>query len=545
MTGRHAGSRPGRARAGSPVPRQREPAALGRRRRPAGIRRRPGAHARPGGRFPGILLVIALSAFMTTLDNTVVNVALPSIQRDLHVSLNVLEWIATSFILAFASLLLPAGRLADVLGGRRVLLTGMAVFTAASLLAGLAWSAPVLLAARVVQGVGSALVLPAGLAVITVGRSDRERAAGTSTWMAASALALALGPVTGGFLVAHWHWGTIFLINVPTGIAILVLGLVTLPAGAPAHPSGAGGFDVPGAIGAGVLLSALTYALLQGPEHGWLAPGTATALVVALACLVALVAVERRCAAPLFDASLYRTRAFTGGMAIQVLWGIGFNGVLFYAAIFLQDVLLFSPPKAGAAFLPPAIVIAVLAPLSFRAVDRFGARGTVGGGLLLMAGGMLLFTLLRRGDGYAALLPGVLLLGVGTGLITPLTKAILESLPEHRSGTAGSFLSLGREISGALGIAVIGAVIAGRHGADSVREAPEEFRSALVTGLVVGAALVALGALVSRLTLPGRAASAGSPERAPAWSPDDLGRRAEPREGTPAPRPTTIGEPAP
>jgi MFS family permease len=346
-----------------------------------------------------------------------------------------------------------------------------------------------------------------------VGRTDRERAAGTSVWMAASALALALGPLTGGFIVARWDWGVIFLINVPIGVAILLLGLLTLPRDIPRREET---FDGAGAAGSMVLLFSLTYLLLEGPSHGWFGAGPATAAVLGILAAGFLVAVERRSSAPLLDRELFRSRPFTGGLAVQVLWGIGFNGVLFFASIFLQDVLLFSPTLAGAAFLPPAVVVAILAPLSFHSASRYGARATIGAGLVLMAAGMLLFTPLQRGDSYAALLPGVLLLGVGTALITPLTVAVLAAVPEHRNGIAGSFLSLGREVSGALGIAVIGAVIGTRLPAGSPASSPDAFRSALVLGLTLGAGLVLVGALISWRTLPGRTAAAlggAAPER--------------------------------
>jgi EmrB/QacA subfamily drug resistance transporter len=479
------------------------------------------------------LAVIAVAGFMTTLDNTVVNVALPSIQRDLRISLSTLEWVATSYILIFAGVMLAGGRMADVYGRKRIFLIGLAIFTAASGLAGLAQTAETLIAARVVQGAGGALVIPAGLALLTVGRTEREQATGTVVWVGCAALALALGPVAGGYIAQHWTWNWIFLINVAPGVLVVLLGLLVI---AESRDATADGVDLPGMLASGTMLFAVMYALSEIPAHGWGSGVVLGAFALAAVGLVALITVELWAAKPMIDLVFFRSRAFAGGVAVQILWGVGFNGVLFYASLFLQQVLRFSPTKTGSVFLPPAVVIAVLTPVSFWVGRKIGARSTIGWGLLLMAAGMAAFALLRPGDGYVDLLPGVSLIGVGSALNMPLATYVLTSVPEERSGVAGGILSVGREVSGAFGIAVIGVIITARQESEVASGASHAtaFQHATSTGLLCGAGLVCLGALIALVTLPARKRRArharpwgeasdvpNAPERPPllTWSP--------------------------
>ncbi|MCO6009311.1 MFS transporter [Actinoallomurus purpureus] len=447
--------------------------------------------------------MIAVAGFMTTLDNTVVNVALPSIQRDLHISLSTLEWVATSYILIFASLMLAGGRMADVYGRKKIFLIGLAIFTAASGLAGLAQTAETLIAARVVQGAGGALVIPAGLALVTVGRTEREQATGTVVWVGSAALALALGPLTGGYIAQHWAWNWIFLINLAPGVLVVILGLLVIPE---SRDTTADGVDLPGMLASGTTLFAVTYALSEVSAHGWGSAVVLGAFALAAVGLVALITVERWASTPMIDLVFFRSRAFAGGVAVQILWGVGFNGVLFYASLFLQQVLRFSPTRTGSVFLPPAVVIAVLTPVSFWVGKKIGARSTIAWGLVLMAAGMTAFALLRPGDGYVDLLPGVALIGVGSALNMPLTAYVLGSVPDERSGVAGGILSVAREVSGAFGIAVIGLIIAARQRsevASGVRHAAA-FEHATSIGLLCGAGLVCLGALIAVVSLPAR-----------------------------------------
>ncbi|MEV0593084.1 MFS transporter [Nonomuraea cavernae] len=450
------------------------------------------APTRPGGRTAGrmglLLTVVGLAGFVTTLDNTVVTVALPSIQRDLGARLAALEWVATGYILTFAGFMLAGGRLADVYGRRRMLVAGLGVFTAASLVAGLASSIGLLVAARLAQGAGAALILPATLAVLA-GRDERERSLGVAVWMASGAGALALGPVVGGYLSQHLHWSWIFLINVPVGVAVIALAVVAVPETVAERRVPV---DVAGSVASVVCLSAGTFALIHAGEHGWTSPAVLSALAACLAGGLVFLVVERRVTAPMAEPELFRVRAFTGGVLAQVLWGLGVNGVFFYTALFLQGVLGFTPVASGLAFVPLALLVVAVTPLAPMIERRVGAGRTVALGLVLVAAGMVAAAFLEPGDGWARLLPAVCAIGVGSALTMPLGSAVLGAVPEERAGVAGGIFSVSREISGLFGIAVIGVIVQGAGG----------FALGYSLGLAVAAGLVLAGAVISLVTLP-------------------------------------------
>ncbi|HKT02970.1 MAG TPA: MFS transporter, partial [Rugosimonospora sp.] len=311
-------------------------------------------------RSRAVIAVVVATAFVTMLDNTVVTVAAPSIARDLGTPLTSLEWVATGYMLAYSGLMLPGGRLADRYGHRRTLLAGLALFTAASLLAGAARGAGTLIAARIVQGTGAALLVPATLAVVAAG-GERVRLRGTAAWTASGAVALAAGPVLGGAISQHLHWSWIFLLNVPVGLVALTVAWYAVPE---RRDTRAAGLDLPGMLASTVGLAAATYALTSGTAHGW---GTPTVLGCAAVATVAgawFVVVERHGRAPMVDAGLFAVRAFRGGVAVQVLWGLGVNGVFFYTAIYLQEVRGYPPTLAGLAFLATAAAVALGAPFA-------------------------------------------------------------------------------------------------------------------------------------------------------------------------------------
>ncbi|MGV9773276.1 MFS transporter [Streptosporangium sp. NPDC003464] len=435
-----------------------------------------------------LLLVVGLGGFVTTLDNTVVTVALPTIQAELGASLAALEWIVTGYVLTFSGFMLAGGRLADVYGRRRVLIAGLAVFTAASLAAGLATSAGALVAARLVQGSGAALILPAMLAVVSVGNDDRRRSAGVAVWMASGAGALALGPVVGGYLTQHSHWSWVFLLNVPLGALVIALAAVAIPE---SRDGAAARVDVPGVVTSVVVLSTGTFALTFGAELGWTTPVIPAAAAVSVVAAVVFVAVERLGRDPMVDLALFRSRAFTGGVAAQVLWGLGVNGVFFFTALFLQGVLGFSPTMSGLAFVPLALLVVVVTPLVPAVERRIGAGRTVALGLLLVAAGMAAVGFLRPGDGWADLLPAVCVIGIGSALTMPLGSAVLGAVPESRAGVAGGVFSVAREMSGLFGIAVIGVIV----------NSSASFTAGYSAGLLTAAGLVVVGAVVSLVTL--------------------------------------------
>src|SRR3954471_12393774 len=315
------------------------------------------------------LAAVVFAVFMTTLDNTVVNVALPTIQRDLHVGLSGLAWVVNGYVLSFAVLLLTGGRLADSFGRRRAFLAGVSVFTLASLAAGLATSGSLLIVARVLQGAGAALMTPPTLAIISASFSDpRERATAVGIWAAVSAAAFSIGPVVGGLIVDHVHWSWIFFVNLPVGAIGLVLGARVIPESR--EPGVDRTLDVLGLTTSTAALTSLTYALLRGNELGWGSPGIVALLTVAALGLLAFVLVERRAAAPMIDLSLFRIPAFTGANVLIGVVTLATFGVLFYTSLYLQEVLGFSAVRTGATFLPWVGLIVLLAPLGGRLAER-------------------------------------------------------------------------------------------------------------------------------------------------------------------------------
>jgi EmrB/QacA subfamily drug resistance transporter len=449
------------------------------------------------------LVAMSLATFMTYLDNNVVNVALPSIQRDLHLSISGLEWIASAYILVFAGLLLVGGRMADVFGGRAAFFSGLGIFTLASLTAGLAGSQELLIGARAAQGVGAALLTPTALALLPVLFPDpRERGMAVGIWGGVGALALAVGPLTGGYLSQHVAWGWIFLINVPIGVVTTVLAAVSVPGAA---RDARRRLDLPGLFTSAVALFALTYALIEGESKGWTSAGILTAFAVAAAGAAAFLVLENRSAEPMVDLSFFRVRAFSGGLVSMGLWAFGVFGIYFFTAIYLQNVLGFSPTTAGAGFVPMALVMATVAILAPRVEARIGAGPAVAVGLGLMAAAILGLSTVGEGSGYPDLLPWFLLYGLGAGLLIPLTNVILTALPPARAGVASGMLNASREVFGLLGITILGAILSARQNA-ATGPVLHRFLEGYQFALVIAAALVAVGVPVSLFTLGRRAA---------------------------------------
>jgi EmrB/QacA subfamily drug resistance transporter len=443
------------------------------------------------------LVAVALATLMTYLDNNVVNVALPSIQRDLHLGISGLEWIASAYILVFAGLLLVGGRLADVFGMRFAFFAGLGIFTAASLTAGLAGSQEWLIAARAAQGVGAALLTPTTLALLPRLFPDaRERATAVGIWGGVGALALAIGPLTGGYLSQHVSWGWIFLINVPLGIVTAVIAASSIPAGRGSRRR----LDLPGLVTSALAMFALTYALIEGEPKGWTSAGILGAFAVAAVSAGAFLVVERRSADPMVDLSVFRNRAFSGGLVSMGLWAFGVFGIYFFTAIYLQNALGFSPTAAGAGFVPMALVIAAVATIAPRIEARFGAGPTVAVGLGLMAVAIGAISTVGQGSTYADLLPWFLLYGLGGGLLIPLTNVVISVLPPARAGVASGMLNVSREVFGLLGITILGAILSARQNAVT-GPALHRFLEGYQFALVVAAALVAVGIPVSLLTL--------------------------------------------
>lgn len=446
------------------------------------------------------LIAMTLGAFMTALDNNVGNVALPTIQRELGLTISGLEWIVSGYILVFAGLMLVGGRLADLYGARRVFVTGLIIFTLASLGAGLATSGGTLIAARAAQGVGAALLTPTSLALLSqIFPDPAERGRAVGIWSVAGALSMALGPVTGGFISQNLHWGWIYLINVPIGAVTLGLALWAVR---PSFTRVRHSLDLPGLITSALALFALTYALIEGGTAGWTSPEILAAGAVTLMSATAFVLVERRSAEPMIDLSLFRARQFTGGVITSGIWSFGVFGIYFFSALWLQNVLGFSPTEAGAAFVPMALIMAVVAVLSQRISALLGIGRTVALGMALMGAAILMLAGVGADAGYGDVLPWFMLYGLGGGLMVPLTAAVLSGMPAGRSGVASGVLNVFREVFGLLGITVLGALLTARQAAS---DGPPltAFLEGYQFTLVIAAVIVLVGIPVALATLRG------------------------------------------
>jgi EmrB/QacA subfamily drug resistance transporter len=449
------------------------------------------------------LAAVSLATLMTYLDNNVINVAIPTIQRDLHLSVTGLEWIVSSYLLVLAGLLLVGGRLADVYGRRRVFLTGLVIFTLSSLTAGLAGSGAVLIGARAVQGLGAALLMPATLAIIGHAFTDvRERTAAIGIWSAIGALGLALGPVVGGLISQHIHWGWIFLINVPVGVVTLAIALPSIAESRADLESRR--LDVPGLITSAVALTSLTYALIEGHDRGWTSGLILGAFGLAAAATAVFLVIEGRVRQPMVQTAVFRARELSGGTVVMMIWAFGVLGIYFFTSLYLQGILGFSPTKAGLAFVPMALFVVLASTVAARVTSLIGGHRTVAAGVLLMVVGLLLFARLGAGASFAALMPGFAVFGIGIGLMNvPLTTAVLDGLPSEHAGIASALLNNSREVAGLLGITVIGAVLRAQQGISlhSGASAPQAFLDGYHAGLWVTIGLLAAGVVVSYVSL--------------------------------------------
>ena len=326
---------------------------------------------------------VAFGLFMIMLDNTIVNVALPSIQSDLNIGISELEWVFNGYALTFGVLMLTGGKLADLFGRRRIFIVGLVVFTVASLFCGLATSAGWLIGARVLQGAGSALMNPATLSIITATFPPRQRGMAIGIWAGVSAMALAIGPLVGGLITEHWSWNWIFFINVPIGIlAIIVTRLVVDES---RDTSAEQRLDLPGLLSSGIALFALTYGLIEANTYGWSSPRILGLFAVAAIGFAAFILLEMHQRAPMLDLSLFKNGTFAGANSVMLLVGLAMFGVFFYNSLFIQNILGWSAVQTGASFLPMTVLIILVAPFAGKYSDRVGSRWLMGGGMILLS----------------------------------------------------------------------------------------------------------------------------------------------------------------
>jgi EmrB/QacA subfamily drug resistance transporter len=403
---------------------------------------------------------MCFALFMIMLDNTVVNVALPSIQQDLGASISGLEWTINGYTLSFAVLLATGGRLGDIFGRRRMFLTGVVIFASSSATAGFAPTETALVLSRVVQGVGAALMMPGTLSIITDAFPAHERGKAMGTWAGVSALALAVGPVLGGFLTEHVSWRAIFYINIPVAIGAV---LATLFAVRESRDTSVGrDVDYAGVAVLTVGLTALVLALVEGNAWGWGSTEIVALLALAAAALPAFVFVENRVKAPMVQFDLLSDRNFLGAVVVAMIISFAMLGVFFFLALYMQDILGYSPLEAGIRFLPSTLMIVGVAPVAGRLSDRFGPRWLIAGGLLIVAASLFSFSRIAVDSGYLDLLPGFMLLGIGVAMtMSPMTSAAMNAVPVQKAGIASGVLSMFRMVGGSLGIAVTGAIFQG------------------------------------------------------------------------------------
>ena len=402
---------------------------------------------------------MCFALFMIMLDNTVVNVALPSIQKDLGASISGLEWTINGYTLSFAVLLATGGRLGDIFGRRRMFLTGVIIFALSSATAGLAPDSTSLVISRVVQGVGAALMMPGTLSIITDAFPAHERGKAMGTW-ADLALALAIGPVLGGFLTEHVSWRAIFYLNVPVAIGAV---LATLFAVRESRDTTVGReVDYAGVAVLTAGLTALVLALVQGNSWGWGSSLTVGLLIAAALALPAFVFVENRVKAPMIQFDLLSDRNFLGAVVVALVISFAMLGVFFFLALYMQDILGYSPLEAGVRFLPSTLMIVGVAPVAGRLSDRFGPRWLIVGGLTLVAASLFSFSGIAVHSSYLELLPGFMLLGIGIAMtMSPMTSTAMNAVAVEKAGVASGVLSMFRMVGGSLGVAVTGAIFQG------------------------------------------------------------------------------------
>ncbi|MEW2510042.1 MFS transporter [Streptomyces sp. NPDC046870] len=455
------------------------------------------------------LVITSVAGFMASLDNLVVTTALPSIREDLGGALDDLEWTVSAYTLTFAVLLMFGAALGDRFGRRRMFIAGLAVFTGASAAAAMAPGIDSLIAARAVQGVGAAVMLPLTLTLLTAAVPAARRGTVYGIWGAVNGLAVASGPLIGGSLTEHvsWHW--IFWLNVPLGLAALPLARLRL---AESHGTGAR-LDVPGTLLASGGLFGIVYGLVRGPADGWTDSVVLTALGAGGALLVGFVGYSSGATHPMLPMRLFRSRAFSGINAASLLMFVGMFGSIFLLSQYMQGVLGYSPTEAGLRMLPWTGMPMLVAPVAGLLSDRIGGRPVVAAGLFLQAVGLGYMAWIVTTDvSYGAQLPGLVISGVGMALyFAPAASLVMASVRSQEQGIASGANNALREVGGALGIAVMSSIFSARGGYESAQSFVDGLRPALVTG----SAVVALAA-VAALAIPGRRSTVPAAGEAPA-----------------------------
>ncbi|MFE3164394.1 MFS transporter [Streptomyces sp. NPDC059224] len=453
-------------------------------------------NARRGG-AAWALVITSVAGFMAALDNLVVTTALPSIRKDLGGALDDLEWTVSAYTLTFAVLLMFGAALGDRFGRRRLFLAGLTVFTGASAAAAMAPGIDSLIAARAVQGVGAAVMMPLTLTLLTAAVPEARRGMAYGIWGAVNGLAVASGPLIGGSLTEHvsWHW--IFWLNVPLGLALLPLARLRL---AESHGTGAP-LDFPGTLLASGGLFGIVYGLVRGPADGWTSSLVLTGLFAGGALLVGFVIHGSRAKNPMLPMRLFRSRAFSGINAASLLMFLGMFGSIFLLSQYMQGVLGYSPTEAGLRMLPWTGMPMLVAPVAGILSDRIGGRPVAAAGLFLQAAGLgYMASVVTAHASYGVQLPGLIISGIGMALyFAPAANLVMSAVRPQEQGIASGANNALREVGGALGIAVMSSIFAAQGGYESAQSFVDGLRPALVTG----SAVVALAGIAA-LCIPGR-----------------------------------------
>jgi EmrB/QacA subfamily drug resistance transporter len=483
---------------------------------------------------------MCLSLLVIGLDNTILNVALPTLVRDLHANTSQLQWIVDAYALVFASLLLTAGSLGDRYGRRRVLAAGLVVFGVGSVLSAFATSPGSLITWRALMGLGAAMIMPSTLSIVSNVFPAEERGRAIGIWAGFSGIGIAIGPVAGGWLLEHFWWGSVFFINVPVIALAVLAGLFLVPE---SRDPAATPLDPIGAVLSTAGLTALTYGLIEAPSHGWTDGTILASFAAAVALLAAFVLAELRVRHPMMDVRLFQNGRFTAASIATAMVFFSLFGALFFLTQYLQFVLGYGTLEVGVRLIPVAGALIVGAPLSARLVERLGTKVVVTAGLTLVSAGLLLLATASTASGYSLVVSSLVVLGLGMGMtMAPATEAIMGALPRARAGVGSAVSTTVRQVGGVLGVAVLGSLLSSVYGTrltDTLRGLPSTIVSAasdsvgaavgiaarldgapgrtlvdtahtafihgMDVTLVVAAGVALIGALVALLFLPARA----------------------------------------
>jgi EmrB/QacA subfamily drug resistance transporter len=451
-----------------------------------------------------VLAICCSSLFIVGLDNTIVNLALPAIRRDLGSSLSGLQWVIDAYTLVLASLLMLGGSIGDRIGRRRTFQTGLVLFGAGSLLCSIAPTTGWLIAFRALQAVGGSMLNPVAMSIITNVFTERaERAKAIGVWGSVIGLSMALGPLLGGLLVDTVGWRSVFWLNVPVAVAVVVLTARFVPE---SRAPRARRFDPAGQLSMIVLLAGVTFGIIEGPGLGWGSPLIVGSFAAAAAALVVLLVVESRRADPLLDPRFFASIPFSAATLIAVAAFAAFAGFLFLNALYLQDVRGYSPLHAGLLTLPMAAMTAVLPPISGRMVARHGARlPLVVGGLGIATGGGLLLAL-DVDTPLVLIVVAYVVFGIGFGMVNaPITNTAVSGMPLAQAGVAAGVASTSRQVGSALGVAVLGSLVTAHLGTSMTADFAAAARPAWIVVIGCGLVVLALG-LVSTTARAGESA---------------------------------------